>query len=655
MGANQSHNLPLHDDDENEVKTEYEEQKEETFFNATEVSDQESPLSFASVNSSFSTPSSSNEKKQTKHSVFSPSMRNPLKTESPKSLHTVRLYRHSGGVGPNGKWTPVGTPQKWKFAKLTSEEESDDEDDWMARRDKSDGGQPGDWYLVIGDKVQGRVDDMLGIKFNNEQLRVDFVSKGVWAIRFKELSELEEFQTRYSNFLFENTHGYVATEANKVKVLGKDFVDWAEGKDGDEVMWDAEDDSFETGGDKTPKKEADVRETYRGTPRGKGVQSIAMGALNNSYLIHGSGIDIFRNRDQGLEATDLSVLFSNSLSLRGGGGGSTSATPFLTPKKGLLMKGEATMMLMSPSNEGAAHAHGLHQLDIDTGKVVANWQFQKDGTPITMRDITGESKSAQLDSSRSTFLGLDDNRLCRWDMRDRQGLVQDLAFSAESPVLNWSEGHQFAQRTNFQCFATAGSGAIAVGSKDGKVRLYGTTSMRQAKTAFPGLGSPITHIDVTYDGKWIVATTNRFIMVLSTVFKDKDGRQKTGFEGRMGSNIAAPRILKLNPVDAYEAGEKATFQQAQFSWVTEEDRQERHIVTTVGQFSVVWNFRQVKQTDHQCYKDGRGLKTCFCYKIVPKENAIVESRFMHDDFMGMQSPTAPLVVATPDNITSFNV
>jgi hypothetical protein len=28
---------------------------------------------------------------------------------------------------------------------------------------------------------------------------------------------------------------------------------------------------------------------------------------------------------------------------------------------------------------------------------------------------------------------------------------------------------------------------------------------RQAKTSFPGLGSPITSIDVTHDGKWILA------------------------------------------------------------------------------------------------------------------------------------------------------
>lgn len=69
-------------------------------------------------------------------------------------------------------------------------------------------------------------------------------------------------------------------------------------------------------------------------------------------------------------------------------------------------------------------ASSVHQLDIESGKVVAEWKFAKDGVDIGMRDITNDTKAAQLDSSRATFMGLDDNRLVRWDMRDRNGIVQ---------------------------------------------------------------------------------------------------------------------------------------------------------------------------------------------------------------------------------------
>jgi WD40 repeat protein len=224
------------------------------------------------------------------------------------------------------------------------------------------------------------------------------------------------------------------------------------------------------------------------------------------------------------------------------------------------------MMLMSPLNSGAPHASKLNQLDIETGKIVSEWKFEKDGADITMRDITNDTKGSQLDPSESTFLGLDDNRLCQWDMRDRKGIVQNIA-TASSPVLHWNQGHQFSRGTNFQCFATTGDGSIVVGSLDGKIRLYSNKSMRMAKTAFPGLGSPITSVDVTFDGKWVLGTTDTYLVLICTLFTDKDGKTKTGFGGRMGNRIGAPRLLKLTPLDSHLAGTTNKFHGGHFSWV----------------------------------------------------------------------------------------
>lgn len=41
---------------------------------------------------------------------------------------------------------------------------------------------------------------------------------------------------------------------------------------------------------------------------------------------------------------------------------------------------------------------------------MAEWKFEKDGTPISMRDVTHEGKGAQLEASGSTILGLDEVR-----------------------------------------------------------------------------------------------------------------------------------------------------------------------------------------------------------------------------------------------------
>lgn len=90
----------------------------------------------------------------------------------------------------------------------------------------------------------------------------------------------------------------------------------------------------------------------------------------------------------------------------------------------------------------------------------------------------------------------------------------------------------------------------------------------QAKTAFPGLGSPITHVDVTYDGKWVLATTDTFLILISTSYKDKDGKWKTGFSARMGGQVFAPRLLKLLPVDANRDGKQQKLHGGKFSWVS---------------------------------------------------------------------------------------
>ena len=89
-----------------------------------------------------------------------------------------------------------------------------------------------------------------------------------------------------------------------------------------------------------------------------------------------------------------------------------------------------------------------------------------------------------------------------------------------------------------------------------------------------------------------------------------------------------------------------------FVQVTESGQLERNLVVTVGNYTVIWNFRRVKQSDHDCYTHEKGLKSCYCYKVVTKEESIVESRFMHE---GHTYGKAPLVVATETDFSSFNI
>ncbi|GAB4829509.1 Protein cypro4 [Ancistrocladus abbreviatus] len=575
-----------------------------------------------------------------------------LKYQSPNKhpslKNAVKLYLHIGGNTPNAKWVVSEKLTSYSFIKTTQIDDDEENDD-----DPDEESADSWWVLRIGSKIRVKIGADMQLKMFGDQRRVDFVAKGVWALKFFNDEDYRAFAKRFQDCLFENTYGYEANDENKVKVYGKDFIGWANPEQADDSMWeDAENSFLKSPSSTTPiRGSQDLREEFEEVAGGGGIQSLALGALDNSFLVSDSGIQVVKNFSHGIHGKGVYVNFNSG---RIKEGSSSSRLEHATPKKALLTRAETNMLLMSPSNEGKPHSMGVHQLDIETGKIVSEWKFEKDGTDISMRDITNDSKGAQLDPSGSTFLGLDDNRLCRWDMRDRNGIVQNLA-TAGTPVLNWTQGHQFSRGTNFQCFATTGDGSIVVGSLDGKIRLYSTNSMRQAKTAFPGLGSPITHVDVTYDGKWILGTTDTYLILICTLFVDKDGKAKTGFQGRMGNKISAPRLLKLTPLDSHLAGANNKFHRAHFSWVTEHGKQERHLVATVGKFSVIWNFLQVKDSSHECYRNQQGLKSCYCYKVVLRDDSIIDSRFMHDKFAVSDSPEAPLVVATPNKISSFSI
>merc|ERR1719399_1306810 len=194
--------------------------------------------------------------------------------------------------------------------------------------------------------------------------------------------------------------------------------------------------------------------------------------------------------------------------------------------------------------------------------------------------------------------------------------------------------------------ATSGDdGCIAVGSQDGSVRLYDTRSLKTAKTCFPGLGFPITHLDVTYNGSFVLATTDHEVQLLSTRFRGRDGGFTTAFHAKMpAASRAAPRFLTINPRDAQKAGPNARFGGAVFSFVTDSGTPESRIVASYGQLACVWNFRAVKS---MAARRGGGSRAssaqCQVFDEQPASSGIgsVVSRFMHSRF-GSRSRAAPL-------------
>ena len=499
------------------------------------------------------------------------------------------------------------------------------------------------------------VSDAARLTMDPSATRGSFVHDSrVWALKFLSDDAFAAFEARWSDCLFENHTGLEATEANKAKHYGE-YASWAAGEDADDVepmQWSAPEDEAPK---KTPSK---FRRSLATAPANvaaaaaadDAVTELQMGALRNSYLLRGDTISVFRNTDEGLE--DETTI----LRLRDASGKA------FTPQKALLARGEADLMLLTPdaSASGATGrgSHSVMQYDIERQTVVTRWQCEKDTVAIPMMDIVGDTKAAQLEAARSTFLGLDGNRLARWDVRARQGAVQDLSSPVlgRSGALEYVGGHDFARGTGFTCMATTGSGDVAVGSFDGRIRLYSDSTLRQAKTTFPGLGAPITHIDVTWDGKYVLATTATYLMLISTQYKDvKKDALTTGFKGRAGGALTAPRLLRLLPHDVAGSG-SAPFSRGRFTWVTDPDDAttggaERYITAVCGPYSIVWSFRAVLAAT----APGAGKPhSSYDYSLVGTTQQVADAGQMHGKFTAKTPGKAALVMASQrGDVTAF--
>jgi len=480
------------------------------------------------------------------------------------------------------------------------------------------------WYLEVAD-AETEVTDQFN--FEESGMRVIFQGEAIWALRFPNARSYQDFHNLYNDKLFENTFGVENDEANRQKVFGKDSVLNLGQKESKESrdMWAQDMDV-----DDKPSKE-EVFKQKQVTKQKDAIHGVRLGAGDRSYLIRNNRIDVLRNQYGGVE--DANVSFDVTPPK---GGGS------FTPNKMLLMNSERRMNMLSPTR-----GEKLFNADIETGKILNEWSFKKDGQEVAMKDIVNDSKGAQLDD-RDTFLGVGQNRIVKWDMRDPSGVVDEM----NSPVINPIGGKDYARNTNFNCMATSGDGFVVVGSQDGQVRMYSERQQTRANTAIPGLGAPITSVDVTFDGKWVLATTNNYLMVVKTTFKDKNDKETNAFRSRMGQRAPAPRLLRLKPEDS-RVVKGAHLSKGKFTWITESGKQERWIVVSCGNYTVLWNFRQVKLAKPDVVSYG-GLTTVTNYHLIPKNENVVDSVFMHDNFANSPGrDESAMVVVTDDQLYSL--
>lgn len=191
-------------------------------------------------------------------------------------------------------------------------------------------------------------------------------------------------------------------------------------------------------------------------------------------------------------------------------------------------------------------------------------------------------KFAQM-TGEQTFLGLSHNALYRVDPRlSGNKLVE-------------SELKQYASKNDFSAAATTEKGYIAVASNKGDIRMFDRLGIN-AKTHIPALGDPIIGMDVSADGRWILATTRTYLLLIDAMQKEGKNEGKLGFEKSFAKDSKPqPRRLALSPshVAQFQHETKApiSFTVAHFN--TGLDSSETSIITSTGPFIVTWNMKKV--------------------------------------------------------------
>ncbi|KAI0750701.1 VID27 cytoplasmic protein [Daedaleopsis nitida] len=385
-----------------------------------------------------------------------------------------------------------------------------------------------------------------------------------WCLRFDSAEAYEAFKKAFTQASWE----------------GLNQIPWAKAKYEDQAyvmssnedvemrdVEDEEDDEEAVAGelDKSDDEEEeeypDEDEDVPAMPKGRNKQLTVGFKGDRSYVVRDDKIGVFSHTGQNQVKYYASI--------------SNLATPqgkSFSPKHVMLHDQDTKMILMNPSNP-----HSLFNLDIERGKVVEEWKVHED---ITVDHIAPDNKFAQK-TTEQTVVGISHNALFRVDPRVSGAKMVD------------SQYKQYVSKNKFSGVATTAEGKLAVASEKGDIRLFDAIG-KNAKTALPPLGDPIVGIDVTANGRWIVATTKTYLLLIDTLIGEGRYTGQLGFDRSFPANAKPiPRRLQLRAEHVAYMDHSVSFTPARFNMG--EDTEENAIVTSTGQYVVAWDFAKVKK------------------------------------------------------------
>ncbi|WWD19114.1 hypothetical protein CI109_103572 [Kwoniella shandongensis] len=240
------------------------------------------------------------------------------------------------------------------------------------------------------------------------------------------------------------------------------------------------------------------------------------------------------------------------------------------------------MLLLDPNNKSS-----VYRMDLEYGKVVDEWKVSDS---IEVSNIIPDSKYAQM-NPQQTLIGHSHNGLFRIDPRVSGNKLVESQFK------------QYATKNDFSAATTTESGKLAVASNKGDIRLFDQIG-KNAKTALPALGDPIIGVDVSADGRWLVATCKTYLLLIDTLIGDGRYKGSLGFDRSFPADSKpVPRRLQLKPEHVAYMEDAVSFTPARFN--TGVNETEKTIVTSTGKYVIIWRTDdyQIKQYDSRVVAD----------------------------------------------------
>ena len=229
--------------------------------------------------------------------------------------------------------------------------------------------------------------------------------------------------------------------------------------------------------------------------------------------------------------------------------------------------------------QNEADPNSLYRMDLEYGKIVDEWKMHDD-IPVT--NFAPEHKFDQATGAQP-FIGHNRNALFKIDPRLHGNKIVDESLK------------QYASKNDFSAAATTEKGFVAVASNKGDIRLFDRLGIN-AKTLIPALGEAIIGVDVSGDGRWILATCRTYLLLIDAMQKEGKNEGKLGFEKSFGKDSKPqPRRLGLAPNHVaqfqHETGHPISFTPAKFN--AGEGTSETSIITSTGPFLVTWSLKKV--------------------------------------------------------------